>query len=201
MKLTEDQIEELFRFAKRHYVEHYDVQVEIVDHLASVIEEQFRENPNQEFKSILNEAYAGFGAMGLSGFIDSMQQKVSTQSRKMLFEEFFRFFKPPQLLLSALVLFGLIILFQRLSLLQIRYTMIGVVLAGSVSVFTQFFILRKSFKQPLLHWQQPYVMAASGLLLSVFNLLFQEKTIAIIPNYPLITAAITGTCLLLFYSC
>jgi len=39
MKLTESQIEQLFTFTQKHYVDWYDVQTELVDHLANGIEE------------------------------------------------------------------------------------------------------------------------------------------------------------------
>lgn len=39
MKLTPEQIQELYKFTRQHYVEHYDVQTELVDHLANDIEQ------------------------------------------------------------------------------------------------------------------------------------------------------------------
>jgi len=39
MKLTKNQIDELYKFTRKHYVYHYDVQSELVDHLANDIEE------------------------------------------------------------------------------------------------------------------------------------------------------------------
>ena len=46
MELTEEQIHELYKFTKKHYVEHYDVQTELVDHLANDIEQVWVEYPN-----------------------------------------------------------------------------------------------------------------------------------------------------------
>ncbi|WP_320240732.1 hypothetical protein [Tenacibaculum sp. 1B UA] len=39
MKLTDQHIEQLYKFTRQHYVEHYDVQTELVDHLANDIEQ------------------------------------------------------------------------------------------------------------------------------------------------------------------
>ena len=39
MKLTENQIEALYKFTRQHFVYHYDVQTELVDHLANDIEQ------------------------------------------------------------------------------------------------------------------------------------------------------------------
>lgn len=39
--VTQQETEELFKFCREHYVYHYDLQVELVDQLASSIEEQW----------------------------------------------------------------------------------------------------------------------------------------------------------------
>ena len=39
MKLTKEQIQQLYKFTRQHYVEYYDVQTELVDHLANDIEQ------------------------------------------------------------------------------------------------------------------------------------------------------------------
>ncbi len=36
-KLSENQIQQLYKFTEQHYVEWYDVQTELVDHLANGI--------------------------------------------------------------------------------------------------------------------------------------------------------------------
>ena len=40
MQLTPAQIQKLYAFTIKHYVVHYDLQTELVDHLANGIEEQ-----------------------------------------------------------------------------------------------------------------------------------------------------------------
>jgi hypothetical protein len=45
MKLSSTQIEKLYAFTRQHYVEYYDLQTELVDHLANAIEAQWEENP------------------------------------------------------------------------------------------------------------------------------------------------------------
>jgi hypothetical protein len=96
MKLNTQQIQDLFHFTKRHYVEYYDVQVEIVDHLASAIEVKFESNPNQVFEQVLDDVYQSFGPMGLSRFIDSMQEKVYNKRVKNFYKVFWSYFKLPQ---------------------------------------------------------------------------------------------------------
>jgi hypothetical protein len=49
MKLTAEQIDHVFTFTRQHYVEWYDLQSELVDHLANAIETQWQENPKLSF--------------------------------------------------------------------------------------------------------------------------------------------------------
>jgi hypothetical protein len=51
MKLSQDQIQELYNFTRRRLVEHYDLQTELVDHLANGIEKQWEGNPDLTFNS------------------------------------------------------------------------------------------------------------------------------------------------------
>ena len=50
MKLTDTQIQDLYTFTRKHYVEYYDVQTELVDHLANDIEATWKENPEVIFR-------------------------------------------------------------------------------------------------------------------------------------------------------
>ncbi|MFZ1455121.1 MAG: hypothetical protein WAT46_03705 [Saprospiraceae bacterium] len=45
-QLTMEQIETLFSFVKSKYVRYIDVQYELVDHLASAIEDEMQRIPN-----------------------------------------------------------------------------------------------------------------------------------------------------------
>ena len=74
MKLSTEQIEHLFNFTKKHYVEHYDVQVELVDHLANAIEDQWKENPNILFEDALQTEFKKFGVFGFTSLVE--QKKV-----------------------------------------------------------------------------------------------------------------------------
>ena len=53
MKLTAEQIEQLYVFTRQHYVEYYDLQTELVDHLANAIEQQWESNPKLTFEMVL----------------------------------------------------------------------------------------------------------------------------------------------------
>ena len=55
--LSAEQIERLYVFTRQHYVEYYDVQTELVDHLASAIEKHWQEDPDQDFETLLQKEF------------------------------------------------------------------------------------------------------------------------------------------------
>ena len=90
MKLTKSQIKQLYSFTKEHYVEWYDVQTELVDHLANGIEEQLEQNTNLTFKSALNSEFKKFGVMGFSEVVkqktNALNKLKKESSKKWLFD-------------------------------------------------------------------------------------------------------------------
>lgn len=72
MELTKQQIDQLFAFTERKMVRWYDIQVEIVDHLAARIEEKMSADKDLTFEVALRNVYAGFG---LFGFAKIVQEK------------------------------------------------------------------------------------------------------------------------------
>jgi len=81
MHLSREQIDYLMDFVKKHYVEWYDLQVEMVDHLANDIEEIMKKNPNITFQEALDRAFKKFGPMG---FMDIAEKKQNALHKKYL---------------------------------------------------------------------------------------------------------------------
>ena len=54
MKLNPSQIDRLYTFTRQHYVEYYDLQTELVDHLAHAIEAEWEQNSQFSFEEVLN---------------------------------------------------------------------------------------------------------------------------------------------------
>ena len=55
--IKKEQYKYLFEYTGRHYSRYYDVQLEVIDHLASLIEDIRIQDPTIGFKSALNIAY------------------------------------------------------------------------------------------------------------------------------------------------
>ena len=109
MKLTELQIQNLYAFTRKHFVEHYDLQTELVDHLANDIEEQWQIQPKLSFEDAKNKAFKKFG---IFGFMDAIEQKGKAMNKrymKYLWTELKKWFVLPQLIatISLFMLFYL----------------------------------------------------------------------------------------------
>ncbi|WP_298149965.1 hypothetical protein [Flavobacterium sp.] len=107
MKLNETQIQYLFDFTRQHYVEYYDLQSELVDHLANAIEQAISENPNLSFEQALNAEFKKFGIFGFMDVVEKRQGALTRKYHKMVWTHFMEFFRLPKIVLSlGAVVFG-----------------------------------------------------------------------------------------------
>lgn len=104
MKLTAYQIEKLYQFTRQHYVEYYDLQTELVDHLANGIEEQRQENSKLSFEDCLQKEFKKFGVFGFMNVVEQRQMAMNKKYNKIVWKHFKTFFKIPQIIgtLSAI---------------------------------------------------------------------------------------------------
>ena len=101
--LTDEQIDTLFAFVKSRYVDFYDLQVELVDHLASEVEQRMAAMPGVTFDTALQQVYRGFGIFGFSDFVGEKHKAVDKRARVLWWQFVKEFFRFPLILAS---LFG-----------------------------------------------------------------------------------------------
>lgn len=101
--ITEAQYESLYAFCRKHYVQYYDVQVELVDHLSEAIEEKMKANPKLSFDQALDEVYAGFGIKGFADIVATRMEMVSKKSRKQKWKLFFSYFTVPKIAMTVCI--------------------------------------------------------------------------------------------------
>lgn len=107
-KLSPEQIDELFTFCRKHYVNQYDLQIELVDHLAAAIEDQFGKDENITFETALNNSFKGFGIFGFSKVKEQKQKALEHKYRNLLIKYSLEYFRLPKLILTlalTLILF------------------------------------------------------------------------------------------------
>ncbi|MBJ2173490.1 hypothetical protein JBL43_04535 [Aureibaculum sp. A20] len=104
MQLTKQHIASLFTFTEKHYVEWYDLQTELVDHLANDIEQIWKEEPNLTFTEARNKSFKKFGVFGFSELVKKRQNALNKKYWKLILKEFKLFFSLPKILLTAFLI-------------------------------------------------------------------------------------------------
>jgi hypothetical protein len=100
MKLTAEQIDRLYQFTRQHYVEWFDLQSELVDHLANAIEQRGVENPKISFEEALQIEFKKFGIFGFMDVVAEKQKFLSKKYESMIWSYYKEFFKLPTILLT-----------------------------------------------------------------------------------------------------
>ena len=106
MKLTPNQIQELYKFTRKHYVEYYDVQTELVDHLANDIEQIWIENPKLSFEQARDKSFKKFGVFGFMNVVENKQWQMTKKYFKIIFKFAKDWMRLPKIILTILILLG-----------------------------------------------------------------------------------------------
>lgn len=145
--LTKENIDHLFDFVKSKYVRYYDVQLELVDHLASAIEEEMNADSNLSFKAGLNKVYSRFPVTGFNNFIQEKTKGLQIFWAKKFFAFALDYFRFPKIILTIGITLILFLLSQQV--LQFgSLQMNGLSLALIVLIIVQwvtFLMLPKAF--------------------------------------------------------
>lgn len=141
--LTKEQIDQLFLFCEKHFVRFYDVQVELVDHLANAIEEKMAADENLSFEAALSSVHAGFGPLGFAGFVNSKSGLVYQKYYRIKNRYLKSFFTLPKIALTFCMIVVLSLVPQVLQGEALLYFITGFMIAAAVY---EIFIIRR-------HWR------------------------------------------------
>jgi hypothetical protein len=100
--LSPNEIDDLFAFCQNNMIPYYDIQVELVDHLASSIEKIWLTNPDLSFQKALNQVSDDFG--GRQGFlrIKNAKKVALRKTYSLLLWKFVaEFYKLPKIILTS----------------------------------------------------------------------------------------------------
>ena len=174
-QLTIEQIQELYSFVRKHYVEHYDLQTELVDHLANGIEEQWQRHPERTFNEARLTEFRKFGVAGFHDVIKEKTRSVRKKYRNIVWGFYKDFFRLPKIVLVL----GLVLIIAT-SLVFIpfafRYnTIIGIFF---LIIFILFYLVFKRRKDNELEtikqgkkWMLKDQIYAYGQLINIINIL------------------------------
>ncbi|AXO80811.1 hypothetical protein DZC78_10585 [Olleya aquimaris] len=144
MKLTQPQIQNLYNFTRQHYVEHYDLQTELVDHLANDIESVWQTQPDISFEDARDQAFKKFGVFGFMDVLERRQKNMNKRYIKYLWAELKQWFTFPKLITTIAVF---LIIYMSLSSVLAKSLLIGFYALICVFVIYKSVLLKRQFKQ------------------------------------------------------
>ncbi len=80
--LSKEQIDYLFDFCLKKRVYFYEIQVELVDHLANAIELKMADNPRLSFEEAVWKEYHQFGIHGFSEIVNQRTKQMDREMKK-----------------------------------------------------------------------------------------------------------------------
>jgi len=144
-KITIEETNRLFKFCRDHYVYHYDLQVELVDHLASSIEEQWQIKPELSFEESLYKSFRKFGVTGFRKIKEQKQKELARRYNILLWKYLLEFYRWPKMLMT---LAGTLILFTLLKMANsIVWVIVPYFIIISIAAFFYYYLVsRKQLK-------------------------------------------------------
>lgn len=177
MTLTPKHIDTIRDFIRSKYVEYYDVEIELLDHLASDIEGKLGDScSDAELKAALQASYKKFGIYGFSNLVEKKQKETNRKGRKIFWKAFFEYFKWPQAVFSLLVFCFFYLVAKQLSIeVFIGCTAIAVVVITGIGIF-KMYRFKKNLKHDLTSSQFGHlVFAFSGASFNLPNLFWSRN--------------------------
>lgn len=160
-KISPEQAEQLFAFTIKHFVEYYDLQNELTDHLANAIEERWKTEPNLSFDDALKQEFKKFGIFGFMGVVESRQAALSKKYHKLMWGYMKEFIKIPQIVVTIAFLFAV---YKAIEFNSIAYhiLLIATLLTSFSLLITRGVKYRRKVKRTGRKWLFEQIIVQSG---------------------------------------
>jgi len=204
MKLTTEQVARLYQFTRQHFVEWYDLQTELVDHLDNSIETQWQENPKIDFEDALKVEFKKFGVFGFMDVVEKRQATLGKKYNRLIWKHFKEFFTIPKIFLTTVLVLSLFLFFK----LVYSYEIVVIAMAAIFVMMIPALIferkkLKKRAEKTGKKWMFEEIISGYGsfsaiflLPLHVFNF-FSNRNVAIPNDYVLFGISLFLICLVL----
>jgi hypothetical protein len=170
MKLTAQQIDQLYTFTRQHFVEWYDLQSELVDHLANAIEQKWEQNPNRTFDEILNKEFKKFGVFGFMDVVEERQKFLNKKYTRLIWSYYREFFGLPKIILTVALFIGLHTIIQLVANPNIFPTIVvSFLLVSGFFTFKKRYEFKQKAKETGMKWLfEDIMLNRVSLLLFLF---------------------------------
>lgn len=156
MQLTKEQIEQLFEFTRKKYVRWYDLQIEIVDHLASRIEEEMDKNAGLSFEQALEQVYKGFGIFGFSQIVREKEAQLEKAASRLWLKTLMEYFTVPKIAFSAFIIALSIVLAYQINSVYLQVFFVAAYITGNIVLGRKLSSLNKTKKKLLMLQYHPF---------------------------------------------
>jgi hypothetical protein len=200
MKLTSNQIQQLYKFTRQHYVEYYDVQTELVDHLANDIEQIWQEQPKLSFEQARDMSFKKFGVFGFMDVVESRAKALNKKYWKLVWGIFKQFFSIPHILISITIFLTILLSFHVFSPKTLFLT---ISILGVLIMFIKLYFLNQQKKQRFKETNKKWLLEAYiynlGGSIAFINLFIQMVNLSpeSVSNSAIVIASIILTALIL----
>lgn len=167
MKLTPQQIAQIKTFISKRGFVYYDLQLEIIDHVASKIEELMTANPGLTLDDAIQITHGEFGVTGFSVFEDGMRNSLQKRYWKLFRTTFLSYLKPVYLPLEAGSVYLIYLLAKRCNSPDI-----AVDIAWLAAFVLLLIYVLKNYRD-LKKYKRMLTMQMGGIVLIVLNLPLQ----------------------------
>lgn len=165
MPLTNEQIETLFAFTRKKFVRGYDLQVELVDHLASNIEDEMSKDAKLTFDAALQKVYAGFGLFGFAHVVQQRTIALEKQHNKLWRKIIWQYFTFPKVSLAVAIFLTAYSVAPILPASGRLGILLLLLLVCALISIRRSVIAKKELKYPLMLTQYtPYIPFSAGLV-------------------------------------
>lgn len=170
-KISPEQAEQLFAFTIKHFVEYYDLQNELTDHLANAIEERWKTEPNLSFDDALKQEFKKFGIFGFMGVVESRRVALSKKYNRMMWGYLKEFIKIPQIVITIAFLFAV---YKAIEFNSIAYhiLLLGTLLSSFTLVIMRGVKYRRKVKLTGRKWLFEHIIMQCGGMAGVTYLPF-----------------------------
>lgn len=180
-EVSEEEVLTLHQFCVKHRVVYYDVRVELVDHLATSIENLWEKQAELSFTDALNATYKSYGVMGFRTLMREKEEVVEKQFRRDMKHAFRSMFYWPNIRITLLLLLPCLFFYMLIDKgyaawsTGFLYLMCIATILFEIGLTVQLYRRRKKMKYPLLCTQNYGFFSLSG----VINFILIQKAIVV----------------------
>ncbi|MFY7731299.1 MAG: hypothetical protein ACOVRN_17400 [Flavobacterium sp.] len=151
-QLSAEQIDQLYIFVQNNGVHYYDLQTELVDHLANHIESQWAYHQNPDFNDALSFAYSGFEKNSFTTLVAARTKALLKKHMRFVRSCFVSFFTFPKLIVTVALFFSLHSIFLldakfEIPFFQLSMIAIQMICAGIIKISARNFEKRLKRKE------------------------------------------------------